>query len=326
LQEGITGLILDLRGNPGGFMSAAAYVAGLFLPKGELILATKSRRDMDNYFVRTVEDGPLIDIPLVILVNRGSASASEIVAGALQDHDRAVVVGDTTFGKGLVQTNIMLDGGNALRVTTSKYYLPSGRLVQRFADADWAEHMEISRSELNMAYRTDGGRSVYGGGGVAPDLRVDPDSITLLATVLSYGNYFFKFAVDYRAEYGSIPDVISDEIVKLFREYVYERGFEYPNILEAHVELLSDELADIGSSEADEIIERMRMKASRMEQSAWRNSESYIKRALLSRFARVRGGVEEVYISSRIVNDRQIRAAIEVLKNKDVYREFLEAD
>jgi carboxyl-terminal processing protease len=324
-REGISGLILDLRGNPGGFMSAAVYIAGLFLPEGKLILATKSRRGWENYSIRTTEDGPLTDVPLVVLVNRGSASASEIVAGTLQDYDRAVILGDTTFGKGLVQTNLMLDGGNALRVTTSKYYLPSGRLVQRFAEADWAQHMNISRSELNTAFRTEAGRNVYGGGGVAPDIGIAPDSMSVLATVLIYEGYFFRFAVDYRALHAeSVPVDIDEDVIDDFREYVYEQGFEFSNIIGEEISTLEDELAAISSPDLAGIFERMKHRAEKVEGMAWDISKPYIRKNLRERFARVRGGTEEVYASSRINNDRQIQAAIEMLSHLDLYRSVLE--
>ncbi|MCK4656640.1 MAG: PDZ domain-containing protein [candidate division Zixibacteria bacterium] len=324
-RDGISGLILDLRGNPGGFMSAAIYIAGLFLPEGKLILATKSRRGWENYSISTTDDGPLMNLPLVVLVNRGSASASEIVAGALQDYDRAVILGDTTFGKGLVQTNLMLDGGNALRVTTSKYYLPSGRLVQRFAEADWAKHMNISRSELNTAFRTEAGRDVYGGGGVAPDIGIAPDSMTVLATVLLYEGYFFRFAVDYRVQHAESVSVdIDDDVVDEFREYVYEQGFEFPNIIGEEISTLEDELAAITSPNLAGILKRMKRRAEEVEGIAWDVSKPYIRRNLRERFARVRGGTQEVYASSRMNNDRQIQAAIEILSDHDLYRSILE--
>lgn len=306
-------------------MSAAVYIAGLFLPEGKLILATKSRRGWENYSISTTDDGPLINLPLVVLVNRGSASASEIVAGTLQDYDRAVILGDTTFGKGLVQTNLMLDGGNALRVTTSKYYLPSGRLVQRFAEADWAKHMNISRSELNTAFRTEAGRDVYGGGGIAPDIRIAPDSMTVLATVLLYEGYFFRFAVDYRAQHAESVSVdIDDNVIDEFREYVYEQGFEFPNVIGEEISTLEDELAAIGSTGLSGIFLRMKRRADKVEGMAWDTSKPYIRKNLRERFARVHGGTEEVYASSRINNDRQIQAAIDILLDLDLYRSILE--
>ena len=324
-REGITSLILDLRGNPGGFMSAAVYIAGLFLPEGKLILATRSRRGWENYSIRTTADGPLMDVPLVVLVNRGSASASEIVAGTLQDYDRAVILGDTTFGKGLVQTNLMLDGGNALRVTTSKYYLPSGRLVQRFAEEDWAKYLNISRSELNTAYRTEAGRNVYGGGGVAPDIEIAQDSMTVLSTVLMYEGYFFRFAVDYRAEHAESVSVdADDDVIDRFREYVYEQGFEFPSIMGDEIFVLEDELAAISSPALAGILKRMKRRAEEIEGMAWDVSKPYIRRNLREQFARVRGGTEEVYASSRINSDRQIQAAVSILFDLDLYRSILE--
>jgi len=323
-RNGISGLALDLRGNPGGFMSAAVYLAQIFLPADKLILATKSRRGWENYAINSVDDGPLIGLPLVVLVDRGSASASEIVAGVLQDYDRAVIIGDTTYGKGLVQTNLMLEGGNAFRITTSKYYLPSGRLVQRFADKDWAKYLNVSRSELNTAFRTEGGRSVYGGGGVAPDVEVPPDSINLLAASLSYGSYFFKFTVDYRAAHGdSIPVEVDDKILEDFRKYVMAQGFEAPNYMLDRVTVLEEQLADLNPDALAPILARMKERAETLDGIEWAEAKMYIAERLRERLADQRGGVEEVYSSSRLRYDRRIKSAFEILSDMNLYESLL---
>jgi len=327
LRQGIRGIVLDLRGNPGGFMSSAVYIAELFLPSDKLILATKSRRGWENYSIRTQQDGPLMDMPLAILIDRGSASASEIVAGTLQDYDRAVVIGDTTFGKGLVQTNLMLEGGNAFRVTTSKYYLPSGRLVQRFSDRDWAKYLNVSRSELNTAFRTEGGRSVYGGGGVAPDFAIPPDSVNLLGTALSYGNYFFRFVVDYRVEHSdSIPLRVDESVVFDFRDYVGDLGFTVPNILLAAVTELEDAIADTDGRIPAQVFERMKNKARRFEQQLWMESHDYIVERLREGFANQRGGRSEIYTGSRLRCDQTIQKAFHILSDDSLYLQTLNSE
>jgi carboxyl-terminal processing protease len=188
--RGANSLVLDLRNNPGGFLDQAIHVAEVFLPYGQLILTQKGRNGLrDNtYESRNRSADP---IPLVILVNENTASASEIVAGAMQDHDRALIVGETSFGKGLVQSIIPLDYGAGLTLTSAKYYTPSGRLIQRdYADSslyDYYTHGGSKRLDqksddsrpVGPEKKTDTGRSVYGGGGIAPDEPVKPKAFTV---------------------------------------------------------------------------------------------------------------------------------------------------
>ena len=178
--KGMRRLVLDIRGNPGGPLDQAIKVANEFLPKGKMIVYTRGRISNSDQDYRATEDGEFTDVPIVIIANRSSASASEIVAGALQDHDRAYVVGETTFGKALVQSVYRIDGGAGLALTTAHYYTPSGRLIQRPWDETFDEYQlytlrdqetERTHSATELK-RTDSGRSVYSGGGVEPDKRI----------------------------------------------------------------------------------------------------------------------------------------------------------
>jgi carboxyl-terminal processing protease len=183
--DGVTGLILDLRRNPGGLLEQGAAVADLFLDRGQVIVETKGRAQNQNHrmVARTADQFP--GLPIVVLVDPGSASASEIVAGALQDHDRALVLGRTTYGKGSVQTLFPLTGENWLKITTARWYTPVGRSIQKpygidvhpveLDDGSAAQQDTLTRP----AYRTDSGRIVYGGGGIHPDVVVSPDTLTL---------------------------------------------------------------------------------------------------------------------------------------------------
>jgi carboxyl-terminal processing protease len=184
-QQGARGVVLDLRGNPGGILEQALSVSDLFLKKGQEIASVRGR-GFDAQTFEATGRSIAANIPLVVLTDGGSASASEIVAGALQDHDRALVVGTTSYGKGLVQTLYNLDGGYAVKMTTAKYYLPSGRLIQkdrRMVDGAYVEvlpdSMESDSVKKNRpAFKSDAGRTVYGGGGITPDFIVKPDTIT----------------------------------------------------------------------------------------------------------------------------------------------------
>lgn len=204
-REGMNSLILDLRDNPGGSLSAAVGLSSLFLNKGQEIVSVRGRRAGITMRHKATKDGPFDDIPMVVLLNIGSASASEIVAGALQDHDRAQVVGERSWGKGLVQTMTALGEDGAVAITTARYYTPSGRLIQRdysrsydayyFPDQQPEDLAPSPASGVSgTASHTDNGRSVYGGGGIAPDVPVKADKIPPLALKLERTRAFLNFA------------------------------------------------------------------------------------------------------------------------------------
>jgi carboxyl-terminal processing protease len=187
-REGMKSLIIDLRNNPGGILDEAFVMSNLFLPKGKEILSYRGRADMNQQFIAQ-EEPMLPNMPMVVLVDDGSASASEIVAGALQDHDRALIVGTTSFGKGLVQSLFRLDGGYAMKMTTAKWFTPSGRSIQRprkyvngrFVEEEAPDSMETdSARKARPAFRSDAGRVIYGGGGVTPDITVRPDTLSAI--------------------------------------------------------------------------------------------------------------------------------------------------
>src|SRR5206468_3748461 len=179
-SKGMKRLLFDIRGNPGGPLDQAIKVANEFLPKGRMIVYTRGRVPNSDSDYRATEDGDFTEMPIVLLANRNSASASEIVTGALQDHDRAYIVGETTFGKALVQSVYRITAGAGLALTTAHYYTPSGRLIQRPWDATFDEYLSYSLRDQDVAkphnpsdlMHTDAGRPVYSGGGIEPDKRV----------------------------------------------------------------------------------------------------------------------------------------------------------
>jgi carboxyl-terminal processing protease len=195
------GLILDLRQNPGGLLNEGVGVADKFLHKGQLIVSHHGRSSPERRYTAMHGDGGR-DYPIVVLVNRGTASAAEIVAGALQDHDRALVVGETTFGKGLVQTVYPLSNDTGLALTTAKYYTPSGRLIQRdYSNVSLYDYYfdrdgigDTTNKEVKL---TDSGRTVYGGGGITPDVKIDPVKGNRFQDTLLQHYAFFNFAKHY---------------------------------------------------------------------------------------------------------------------------------
>jgi carboxyl-terminal processing protease len=210
-NQGMNKVILDLRGDPGGYLDQAFKIASEFIPRGEKIVYTKSR--VNNFNEEYVSDGgKYTEIPLIVLVNGGSASASEIVSGAVQDLDRGLVVGETTFGKGLVQRQFDLPDGSAFRVTTARYYTPSGRLIQKpYNGSKYLSRtntdVEGSDTELNKdpqdttrpVFKTNGGRTVYGGGGITPDYIVKLDTLTNYSVQLRRLNLFYIYTERYMA-------------------------------------------------------------------------------------------------------------------------------
>ena len=218
--QGMKRLVLDLRFNPGGYLEQAVRVSDEFLPRGKKIVYTKGRTPESNEDFISSGAGRFTDLPLIVLVDHGSASASEIVSGAVQDHDRGLIVGETTFGKGLVQKQFPLPDKSALRLTTARYYTPSGRLIQRPYDGkDRAAYRDeaLNRSEEEgnniehrsesdsgrAVFKTDGGRKVYGGGGITPDYIVKPDTATHLTREMLAKRVFFDYSNMYIEEQGN---------------------------------------------------------------------------------------------------------------------------
>lgn len=245
--RGMNSLVLDLRNNPGGFLDQAIHVAEVFLPNGVLILTQKGRNGLRDNTYKSTNNSP-DSVPLVILINENTASASEIVAGAMQDHDRALIVGETSFGKGLVQSIIPLDYGAGLTLTSAKYYTPSGRLIQRdYADGglyDYYTHGGSKRADDSAAAKimgaekkTDSGRPVYSGGGIAPDEKVGPRTVTIAQRRLSSAifafardlvngripapaNYRVRGAINFEHELKPTDFVVTESIVRSFKDFV----------------------------------------------------------------------------------------------------------
>ncbi len=264
-REGADRLVLDLRGNPGGLLEEGVAVADLFLPQGETIVSTASRVEDQNYVFRAEEEAVFDDLPIVVLIDGASASASEIVAGALQDHDRALVLGTPSFGKGSMQTVYLLPGGHHLKLTTAAWYTPSGRSIQRERGETNLFEPEISGhdpaaldaavpepadSTAREVFHTAAGRPVYGGGGIFPD-RVVRDSATdaerhlgaeLQRNGLSIRQLAFRFAVRWTGEHpGLEPDFeITPAMRAEFLTLLRDEGVEIDESVYAEVESLID--------------------------------------------------------------------------------------
>ncbi|MBI4641989.1 MAG: S41 family peptidase [Candidatus Tectomicrobia bacterium] len=243
-SQGMKGLILDLRSNPGGLLNQAVAVSELFLNRRDPIVFTKGRLENANQEFRARREGIFKEGPLVILIGGGSASASEIVAGALQDHDRATILGTRSFGKGSVQTVFNLRDGYAVKITTAKYYTPSGRSINKDDEQEMSEPVLIGeetkpREKLMKEYKTDNGRLVYGGGGITPDLVVESDPISDVGRrILQLGwQAFFKYSIYYKSQHPQLSLLsnarvqfeVTEEMMKAFREMLKDEGFVLSN-------------------------------------------------------------------------------------------------
>ena len=228
----LEGLIFDLRSNPGGYLQAAIQVADKFLKKGQKVLITDGRTPGAKQSYEAPRGSGGVLFPLVVLINTGSASASEIVAGAIQDHDRGLLVGETSFGKGLVQTVFPLDNGSGVSLTTAKWHTPSGRLIQR----DYANHSYIdyyyARTKdpgKRQVYYTDSGREVYGGGGITPDFEVKAKKINEFQLLLTSRGMIFSFIRAYNADHPTVEQnfKVTPEILEEFRTYLTSQKLIY---------------------------------------------------------------------------------------------------
>jgi carboxyl-terminal processing protease len=231
----LNGLVIDLRGNPGGLLNEAVNMSDKFLQKGQIVVSQRGRAFPDQVY--RAAHGSDTKYPIVVLVNRNTASAAEIVSGALQDHDRALIVGETTFGKGLVQTVFQITENTGLALTTYHYYTPSGRLIQRnysnvslydyyYVRDSAAQPKDKSNLEVKL---TDSGRTVYGGGGITPDESIDNPKTTRFQDTLLQNYAFFNFSKHYLASHNSITKefTVDDAVMQEFKAFLKSKDIEY---------------------------------------------------------------------------------------------------
>jgi carboxyl-terminal processing protease len=325
----LNSLVLDLRSNPGGLLIEAVRICNLFIDKGEMIVNTRGKmKQWDSDYITTRE--PLDNnIPLVILVNRGSASASEIVAGAFQDLDRGVIVGQRTFGKGLVQTSRPLKYNAQLKVTTAKYYIPSGRCIQAL---DYSHRNEdgsvgIIPDSLISEYKTRNGRLVYDGGGIQPDFEVKSEMLSEIAAQLYTQGMIFDFATRYRNtkdEIGS-PDKfsLSDDDYSLFKAFVEERNFEFRTESEqAFADLVKsakkEKYYDLAEDDFSSLEEKLSHDNLKDLETFKEEIRQILAEEIISRYYYQKGRA-----LAMIQNDPQLEKATEILKKPGMLNEVL---
>jgi carboxyl-terminal processing protease len=317
----IKGLVLDLRGNPGGLLNEAINIANVFVDKNVQIVSTKGKTEDQNKQYPTLNDPVDTKIPMTVLVDGGSASAAEIVTGSMQDLDRAVVIGQRTYGKGLVQSTHSLPYNAKLKITTAKYYIPSGRCIQAINYADRAADGSVKRKpdSLKVAFKTLDGRTVYDGVGIDPDIKIEPERLSQIGIALITKNLMFDYATEYRAKNEAIGSAknfqLTDKEYDEFVAYVNKQGFSY----ETRSEKLIDDLKDVTQKEKafggiENDYETMK-KAMQHDKTKDLYKEKKQIKGILEEEIASRYTLNAGRIEASFKNDEEIAKAIEVLND-----------
>ena len=322
-------IILDIRSNPGGLLNEAVEIVNLFVGSGREVVSTKGKVKQFDAVYETTDQAVDEKIPLAVIINRGSASASEIVAGAIQDLDRGVIIGQRSYGKGLVQITRPLSYNTQLKVTTAKYYIPSGRCIQAldFSHPNEDGSVGYIPDSLISVFKTAGGRIVKDGGGITPDINIEPETLSQIATELYLRNYIFDYATKFYWSHPNIKSpeqlILSDQDYSDFRKFLLEKKFSYRTATQ-------ETLADlIETAKKEKYYDLHRELFSDMEKDLEHNLDEdlnifkkeiveLIEDEIVSRYF-----YEEGAIAWTLPKDEQIKKALDILKNKELYNSIL---
>ncbi|MBO9582924.1 MAG: S41 family peptidase [Flavobacterium sp.] len=326
--DGAKQIVLDLRGNPGGLLNEAIDICNLFVPKNEVIVTTKSRIEKHNNTYKTQKEPVDTEIPLAILVNGRSASASEIVSGALQDLDRAVILGSRSFGKGLVQRSVDLTYGTQLKVTISRYYTPSGRCIQAldYAHKDKNGVAQKTDAKNFNAFKTRKGRTVYDGGGVLPDIELEETKTSAIATALIKNDGVFDYATAYYYKNPNLGDKIptlTDADYTAFKQYLKTNKITFDTDTEV---ALKNTLAAAKKEKIDETItaeyQQLLNALEKSETTLLDKNQKEIKNMILEELIK-RYQYQEGLYQYYLKNNSEIKRAVSVLNNQTEYKTIL---
>ncbi len=331
-KDGAEKIVLDLRGNGGGLLNEAVNISNIFIEKGELVVTTKGKLKEMNATYNTLNTATDLDIPLAVLINSSSASASEIVAGTMQDYDRGVVIGRKSFGKGLVQRTMPLSYNSQMKVTIAKYYTPSGRCIQAIDYSNRNEDGSVGKiaDSLQTAFQTLNGRVVYDGGGVDPDFKVDRKKLAPITLSLLKADLFFRFGNEYR---GTIPAAqttgdltISDEVFTAFSTWLKGQKLDYTSDLQQEVARLRDAAEALG--ELDKIAKQLQglesVVANNLEVDL-NNSKEEVRHFLKEEFV-ARALLERGVLEASFEVDEDVMQAIDLLSNQEQYQQILKGN
>lgn len=324
------GFVLDLRGNGGGLLNEAVDICNIWIPKGTLVVTTKGKLN-ESVQVHKTRGNPIdAKIPLVVLVNENSASASEIVAGAIQDLDRGVVIGERTFGKGLVQNVVPLPYNSKIKITVAKYYIPSGRCIQAidYFDANANGKRDKIPDSLISKFKTTNGRIVYDGGGIEPDINIDVKQFSQITGDLYAQNYLFNYVNEFYLLHDSIaaPDQFEfdDEMFEAFKAWIKTQEFDYKTETESITEKL------LGSAEREGYLEAIQPLLDSLNTAIEKDKKHDIERnkeeitelielEIVSRYYYQRGK-----LIASLESDPDVEKAIEIVSNKDLIKSILD--
>lgn len=330
-KEGITSLVIDLRGNGGGRLEEAVEIANFFLPRGKVIVTTKGKTKQASNTYKTLREPLDLDIPITVLVNGATASASEILSGAFQDFDRAVIVGSRTFGKGLVQTTRPLPYGGVMKLTTSKYYIPSGRCVQAIDYKHRNEDGSVGTipDSLTTVFHTAAGREVRDGGGVMPDIEVKQEKLPNILFYLVRDNLIFDYATQYCLKHPSISSPqefkVTDADYNDFKAMVKKADFKYDQQSEKIMKTLKEAAKfegylDEASEEIKALEKKLTHNLDRDLDYFSKDIRSMIADEIIKRYYYTRGGIIQ-----QLKDDDGLQAALKILADPVKYKETLSA-
>lgn len=322
----LEGVILDLRGNPGGLLREAINVVNVFVERNQLVVSTKGKVDEWNKSYKTLNAAVDANIPLAVLVNRGSASASEIVSGTIQDLDRGVVIGQRTFGKGLVQSTRPLVYNTQLKVTTSKYYIPSGRCIQAldYSNKNADGSVGTIPDSLRSKFKTKNGRIVYDGGGVYPDIPVKTRKYSNVLRSLLNNSHIFDYATTYRVKHATISDARTFKVDQaeydLFLEFLKGKSYEYTTQSEKLLEEFQktaqkEKYFESIENEYKALVDKKQLSKNKDILKFKDEIAEFLTEEIISRYYYQRGRIE-----ASLTTDQEVKEAIAILKDKKRYQ------
>lgn len=327
--DGAKKIILDLRGNPGGLLNEAINVSNVFIPKGKEVVTTRGKLTKDTRVYNTLNDPSDVDIPIAVLTSSGSASAAEIVSGVIQDYDRGVLIGRRTFGKGLVQQTKPLAYNSQIKITTSKYYIPSGRCIQAIDYSHRNEDGSVGKipDSLRSEFKTSKGRIVYDGGGVTPDIEVETTDLAEITYSLLQRDHIFNYATKYFFTHKEIKPagqfILTDEEYQEFIDWLKGRDYDYTTQVERDIERLT------ASAKKENYYNDISTQIQALSKATQHNKEQdlvtfkseikgFLEQEICGRYY-----LQDGIIESTLRRDLDIKAAIEVLNDPVKYNRLL---